>query len=133
MLLPSLTLQIRQCCWKSVPCPACNKKPITATKKGRRHQDKGHGSQQGLSPSVQPRSITANATVFLPPKNSPGCQCFSSGYRYTCSQGKKTNPSSVLSLSLVKVTMHNVLLASGEPGQCTKDTQSQQQTQDKIH
>lgn len=67
ILLPSLTLQIRQCCWKSVPCPACTKKTYNSNKEGEKAPGQGPW-EPAVSPSVQPRYITANATVSSLPK-----------------------------------------------------------------
>lgn len=67
MLLPSLTLQIRQCCWKSVPRPACTKKPITATKKGEGIRTRATGASRGWAlPYNQDPSLPMQLFSSLP-------------------------------------------------------------------
>lgn len=133
ILLPSLTLQIRQCCWKSVPCPACTKKTYNSNKEGEKAPGQGPWEPAGVEPFCTTKIHHCQCNCFLSPKNSPAYQCFSSGYRYTFTQGKNQIPPLSCLSPLLRLPRIMCYLVSAEPGQHTKDTQSHQQTQDKIH
>lgn len=103
-LLLSLTLRIRQPCWKisstpSVYCKASISNEGGGKAPGQQAVGAGRGwaLPQGLPQALPASSVTANTTVFLPPKNSPSCQSINSGYTHAWSQEKKKSPSAPLS------------------------------------